>query len=422
MSRTGKASASLGLVIVATVAVVTAMHLNPSDWSTQELIQLRSMSLARLPATPIDPTNHVQSNLEAQEFGHQLFFDTRLSGNGQIACATCHQPNKRFTDSLPVSRAIGTTKRNAPSLVGLAHSPWLYWDGRKDSLWAQALAPLEDAAEHGGSRLQYVHFIASDPIYSQAYGHLFGALPDLSDVTRFPPKGGPVTDATLAHAWQSMTQADRTSVDHVFANIGKAIAAYETLLVPGPSRFDAYVDGMATDPDTATPMLSAAERRGLRLFIGVGNCTQCHNGPLLTNNSFHNTGIISAPGKTPDLGRVQGVRQVTQDPFNCLGRHSDDTTRCEELRFAKSGDDLIGAFRTPSLRNIRGTAPFAHAGQLPDLRGVLEHYDRAPDSMIGHNEAKPLGLWPWEIGQIEVFLLTLQAPPATHERWLTPPN
>ena len=90
---------------------------------------------------------------QAQAFGHRLFFDTRLSGNGAISCATCHQPQKRFTDGLTLSRAIGTTKRNAPSVVGVGYSPWLYWDGRKDSLWSQALAPLEDAAEHGGNRV-----------------------------------------------------------------------------------------------------------------------------------------------------------------------------------------------------------------------------------------------------------------------------
>lgn len=405
----------------ATAVAGLALHMLP-DWTEAELLQLQSLSLASLPGPPIDPTNRVHADPAAQQLGHKLFFDTRLSGNGAIACATCHQPSKSFTDGLPVSQAIGQTKRNAPSIVGLAYSPWLYWDGRKDSLWAQALAPLEDSNEHGGSRLQYVHLIASDPGYRAAYESIFGSLPDISDPTRFPAQGGPVSNPSMRLAWDNMAPSDRDTINHSFANIGKAIAAYEALLLPGPGRFDAYVDALMQARDDANDIMTNRELRGLRLFIGDGNCTQCHNGPLLTNNAFHNTGLISAPGKTPDLGRVEGVRLVQKDPFNCHGEFSDDSTDCAELRFAKTGDELIGAFRTPSLRNVGLTAPYAHAGQLQNLTSVLEHYDIAPDAMIGHNEAKPLGLWPWQISQIEAFLQTLQAPPAVADRWLEPPN
>ena len=105
----------------------------------------------------------VADNEEAASFGHRLFFDTRLSANGNVSCATCHQPERRFTDGLPKGRGIGLSGRNTRSIVGTAYSPWLYWDGRKDSQWSQAMSPLEDPAEHGGNRMQYVRIYQQRP-------------------------------------------------------------------------------------------------------------------------------------------------------------------------------------------------------------------------------------------------------------------
>ncbi|MDH3275651.1 MAG: cytochrome-c peroxidase, partial [Gammaproteobacteria bacterium] len=152
------------------------------------------------------------------------------------------------------------------------------------------------------------------------------------------------------------------------------------------------------------------EAWGLRLFIGAANCTQCHNGPLLTNNEFHNTGVLSSPGDLPDKGRVTGVQEALADPFNCLGEYSDDPLRqCAELRFVRTGSELVGAVRTPSLRNVALTSPYMHKGQLATLADVLQHYNEAPDAMIGHNEAKPLGLGARELQKLEAFLNTLTA-------------
>jgi cytochrome c peroxidase len=136
---------------------------SPEPWTSTEIETLRSLWIGSLPPVPADPTNAVADSVQAAEFGHRLFFDTRLSGTGGISCSTCHQPERRFTDGLAKGQAIGTSKRNTRSIVGVAYSPWLYWDGRRDSLWSQALSPLEDPAEHGGNRGQYVEFIASDP-------------------------------------------------------------------------------------------------------------------------------------------------------------------------------------------------------------------------------------------------------------------
>ena len=396
----------------------------PHTWTGAELATLRSLSIGSLPPVPPEPSNAVADDVRAADFGRRLFFDPRLSGNGAISCATCHQPTRHFTDGLPRGRAIGESKRNTMSIVGVAWSPWQYWDGRKDSLWSQSLSPLEDPAEHGATRTEITRVIASDPDYRRSYESLFGVLPDLSDRDRFPEKAAPVGNPSARRAWAGMTPGDRQVVNVAFSNVGKAIGAYERLLVPGPARFDRYVEAaLAGDRAAQAEIFADRETDGLRLFIGKARCTECHNGPLLTNNEFHNTGILSAPGDLPDRGRVEGVREVRRDPFNCAGEFSDDPGGdCPELRFARTGNELLGAFRTPSLRNVAGTAPFMHQGQLATLEEVVEHYDEAPLAMIGHNEAKELSLSRRERAALVAFLATLSSPPATEAEWLQPPR
>ena len=366
------------------------------SWTETEILTLRSLTITSPPTLAGDPTNLVADDPRAADLGHQLFFDSGLSATGAISCATCHQPERRFTDGLDKGQGIGQSKRNTPSIVGVSHSPWLYWDGRRDSVWSQALSPLEDPAEHGGNRLQFVHYIESTPAYRAQYEALFGALPDLDSPD---------------------------NVDHVFANLGKAIAAYERLLMPGRSRFDDYVDAVVANNAIAQQTLfSPDEARGLKLFIGKANCTQCHNGPLFTNNEFHNTGVISYPGEVPDRGRIAGVREVLSAQFNCRSDFSDATsTDCIELEFARTGYELMGTFRTPSLRNLENTAPYMHKGQIKTLAAVLQHYNDAPLAMIGHNEAKPLNLSGRELQQLEAFLNSLAAPLATANELLGPP-
>lgn len=369
---------------------------SPRPWTDADIAILESLSLGSLGPLPEDLSNAVAADPVAAAFGHALFFDTRLSLNGGISCATCHQPERHFTDGLPRGLALGTSKRNTPTILGTAYSPWLYWDGRRDSQWAQALSPLEDMNEHGTDRLQVLRVIADDPGYSASYEQLFGDLPDLQQ--------GP-------------------AVDEAFANLGKVIAAYERLLQPAPAPFDNYVAALAAgDTGRQAELFSDDEVVGLQLFIGKAACTQCHNGPLLTNNEFHNTGVIAAPGELPDKGRVVGARLVAADPFNCAGVYgAGSRSACAELDFMRTGPELIGAFRTPTLRNVAQTAPYMHKGQLATLHAVLEHYNEAPPAMIGHNEAKPLKLRAGELRQLEAFLLTLSAPPAIGQQWLRAP-
>lgn len=392
----------------------------PGGWTEGERRTLRSLALSSLRPLPPDPSNGVGDDPRAAAFGHRLFFDTRLSANGEIACATCHRPDKLFTDGKPRSEAIGTTRRNAPTIVGTAYNPWFYWDGRRDSQWSQALSPLEDPKEHGGTRTQYVHVVARH--YADAYAESFEPLPAL--VSTLPPRAGPKGSDAEREAWAALPRDARDAVDRIFANLGKAIAAYERLLLPGPSRFDAYVDALARGDESAMrAALSEDEVAGLRLFVGRANCTQCHNGPLFTNGGFHNIGLPLPEDETFDQGRTAGIEELLVDPFGCMSEFSDcPPGDCPELRFVKTeGVELVGAHKVPSLRGVSRTAPYMHSGQLPTLRDVLAHYDLAPLPLSGHSDLEPLQLTDEETGQLEAFLRALDGPVAVEPRWLDPP-
>jgi cytochrome c peroxidase len=384
-----------------------------AGWSQGEIAVLRSLWLGSLQPLLPDPSNAIGDSPDAQSFGHKLFFDTRLSKNGEVSCATCHQTELFFTDGLAQAEAIGVTQRGTPTIVGAAYSPWFFWDGRRDSQWSQAMVPMESDIEHGGTRTQFAHIISEDSEYREAYEALFGPLPDFSDRTRFPENAGPVDDTDAIAAWDGMDRGDKDAVTQVFVNMGKAIAAYERQIVPGPSRFDNYVSALLDeDKDEMEAALSGEEVAGLRVFISRGNCTQCHNSPLLTNYGFHSAGVPDINDLEPDVGRFTGVAEVVNSEFNCLGPHSDASPdQCTELRFVKTeGLELLGAFKVPTLRNVAETAPYMHAGQFGNLAEVLDHYNRAETGPFGHSDLQPLGLNGLELQQLEAFLHALSGP------------
>lgn len=408
--------AALAVVLLAGGAL-TAWLWPRSPWTSEEVATLRGLALASLPPLTPDPSNRYGDDPRAAALGARLFFDTRLSVDGTVACATCHVPTRQFQDDQPLGQGVGTTNRRTMPLAGAAYSPWLFWDGRKDSLWAQALGPLESPVEHGGTRTQYVRVLWEH--YRPEYEALFGPLPDLNDSARFPSIAGTVPEPVARAAWEAMAPADREAVTLAFANLGKAIAAFERQLPPSPSRFDTYVEVLLlNDVAAMQAALSPDEVAGLRIFIGRGQCINCHNGPLLTNNDFHNTGVPAAPGLPQDLGRATGLPLAQADEFNCLSRYSDaQPGDCGELRFAKADAHLqTRQFKPPSLRGVAERPPYMHAGQLATLRAVLEHYNQAPAAPAGHSELRPLGLSERELGQLEAFLHSLsglgQAPAA----------
>ncbi len=392
----------------------------PSFWSPEEIKTLRSLSLSSLPPLAPDKSNRVADDPRAVALGYKLFFDKRFSQDGTVSCASCHMPELNFQDARAHGRGIAETRRRTQSIVGSAYFEWFFWDGRRDSLWSQALTPLEHANEHGGDRAQYAHLLAQN--YRAEYEALFGALPALEKI---PAHASPVGDANARDAWNEQTNVAQQNISRVYANMGKAIAAYERKILPGASRFDKYVDAVTRDDDkSANEIFSADEIAGLKLFIGKANCIKCHNTPLFSDDGFHNTGVPQHAETEHDLGRAEGAVGNFEDEFKCWSEYSDDAKRdCPQLRYmqARAGE-ITGAFKTPSLRKTQFVAPFMHNAWYTNLREVLEHYNRAPAAMIGQTELNPLYLNEIELKQLEAFLLTLPAPLHTDPALLASPN
>ena len=417
-----------GVIILGMAIMLMATNIAPvnaEEWSLEEKEELRSLWIDSLAEIPKNPSNLIENDARAITLGHRLFFDKQFSGDGEVSCASCHQPELWFTDGLPLAKGMGTTSRHTQTIVGTVYSPWFFWDGRKDSLWSQALGPMESPVEHGGTRVQYAKIIVSDPLYRQAYEDIFGDLPDTLDPDRFPSIAAPNNVSESREAWEKMHQDDRELISRIFSNMGKAIAAYERLILPGPSRFDRYVEDVLNGNGKGLAnTFSDGEIAGLRLFIGKGNCIQCHNGPLFTNNDFHNTGVPSSPNHDPDLGRADGVKAVSVDEFNCLGSFSDaGEGDCAELEYMQTdSSELLGRFKVATLRNISNTAPYMHSGEFPSLVEVLEFYNSPPEANLGQSELKPLFLTKKEIIQMESFLKTLIGPVDVQEKYLLPPE
>jgi cytochrome c peroxidase len=373
-------------------------------WSKDERAVLRSLWIGSLPKAAADPSNAVADIPAAADFGHRLFFDKRLSQNGEVACASCHLPELAFTDGRKLARGVGQTKRNAPTIIGSAHIPWLFWDGRKDSLWSQALGPFENAVEHGTTRATVVGFLRRDTGYRRRYRALFGAIPEAGD---------------------------GRGIDRAFANMGKAIAAFERTIMPGPAKFDRYVEAILNDKKPApADRFSLDEIAGLKVFISEnqGQCIRCHNGPMFTDNQFHNIGSHIVGEKDSEQGRAVGVELALLDKTNCRSQFNDaskpgSAPACAELRFAKRhAEELLGAFKTPTLRFLGKTAPYMHAGQFQTLEDAIWQYRDVPRAIVGKTELQRLTMTNSQFFQIEDFLATLNGPIRAPAKYLKPPQ
>jgi cytochrome c peroxidase len=375
------------------------------EFTEAEKRTIASMSLAALAPLPPDPTNRFADDPGAAALGATLFFDTGMSRDGNVACGTCHKIDRQFQDDLPRGVGVAETNRRTMPLAGVARDPFFFWDGRRDSLWAQALTPLENPLEHAGNRAAYVHYLKRR--FGERYERIFRPLPDLAAV---PENAGPFGTSSEKAAWQTMTEQQRRDVDLVFSDIGKAIAAFERSIVHGQTRFDRFADAIAKGGRPAGDnALSEDEQAGLRLFIGKANCSTCHTGPRFTDNHFHNTGVPPVAGLPADRGRIAVVDEVRADPFNCFGKFRDGGDEaCGELRFMqKTSPELVRAYKTPSLRGVAGRAPYMHAGQFASLDQVLDHYTKAPASVEGTSEIHSVALSDRERSALIAFLKTL---------------
>jgi cytochrome c peroxidase len=204
----------------------------------------------------------------------------------------------------------------------------------------------------------------------------------------------------------------------VLVNVGKALAAFLEGLTSGRTSFDDFRDALARADREAAGRYPVAAQRGLKIFVGTGNCGVCHFGPAFTNGEFHDVGVpfLVRPGKV-DAGRHAGIKRLKADRFNLLGPYSDDTSRVSAM---KTKHVLLqhvnfGQFKTPSLRNVALTAPYMHDGRYATLREVVRHYSELDMERIhadGEQLLRPLKLSAAEIDDLVAFLESLTAPDA----------
>lgn len=373
----------------------------------------RALTSSPLPEPPSDATNQYADDPHAAELGRSLFFDPRLSGNVEVSCATCHQPDLWFTDGLKKSKGLGTADRHAPTLVDAAHHRWFNWDGRSDSMWGHTIRPIENPLEMGGDRTMLARLVLEDLTLKNRYQAIFGAIPlSISDLPATARPGG---DSDSVEAWERLTPIDQDRINRVAANIGKSLAAFQRTLQGGLSRFDRWAAVVAEGGDGGS-ILNASELRGLGLFFGEAECWECHSGPLLSDGEFHNIGIPVADGLPTDSGRYEGSLLVREDAFNAAGRYSDDVDGRQAIlsRGVKRDPEAWGAFRTPTLRGVGRTAPYMHDGSMPDLESVLHFYSTLEGAVqLGHHQESVLTPLDLDVGEIEdlaAFLRTLTGP------------
>ncbi len=298
-------------------------------------------NLLGLPPVPI-PANNPQTP-EKIALGDKLFHDKRFSVDGTVSCSNCHNEKQAFTDGLSVS--VGhhglTGTRNAPTVLNAAFNQSQFWDGREPDLEGQSKQPPINPVEGGlPNHEPILEITRTDPYYSAAFQSVFGV------------------------------SGKKITMDYV----AKAIASFERTLVSGNSAFDRYYFKGQTDA------MTEAQVRGFQLFIGQGRCISCHtieqDHALFTDSRFHNIGI-GINQVQQDVPRLaQAFLEAKNQGGNVDNMVLTDKKSSELGRFAVT-DELsqIGAFKTPTLRNVELTAPYMHDGSLKTLKEVMVHYN-----------------------------------------------
>ncbi len=409
----------LGLAVLSIVGVTTLVCGQQATTAPDDAIAFTPDEITRildhspLPPAPPDPTNAHADDPRAAHLGRFLFFETRLSGNGEVSCATCHDPAKGFSDGLRLTQGIERGDRHAQSLFNVAHNPWFLWDGRRDSLWAQAVEAIEREGEMGGHRLDVARLVVTDEDLRGAYEAIFGAL------------GGPARRAGSLPDdanWDELTREEQRAVTRIIVNLAKAIAAYERQLTSADAPFDRFAEALrAGDAEGAHTHVSPQAQRGLRLFVGEANCAACHAGPNFTDGAFHNTLLPLDPTvdqRERDRGRFDGVPDLLASEFRADSAWTDapDDERARRLGFLNRSPELWGAFKTPTLRSVALSPPYMHDGSIATLRGVVDHYADLNPAAAGAHHARdpllqPLDLTDAERDDLVAFLESLTGAP-----------
>ena len=258
--------------------------------------------------------------------------------------------------SVSMGKALGT--RNAPTVFNAGRMSVIFWDGRADSLWSQPLFAIENPVEMASSRLALAHYVADTPALQALYVQTFSAAgASMPDLTGYPPTGKPGDPS-----FDTLSSQQQDTVNRIAANVGKALQAYMRLNSAGPAPLDAYLSG-----DGSAMNLVALQ--GLGLFVTAG-CIDCHSGPMLTDQGFHQVALPSLPGAAHDPGRAGALAILQANVFNLEGPYA-DLTPSDGFVAPPEPANPDGAFRTPSLRNVTETAPYGHDGALASLTDVL---------------------------------------------------
>jgi cytochrome c peroxidase len=333
-----------------------------------------------------DPGNRVSGKAEAIAFGEALFFEPRLSGTGSVLCATCHVPFRAFQDGRARGLGLEEVDRNTQGLLNARFWRWFGWDGGGDSLWAQSIRPLLDAREMRSSAAHVASFVRKDARFLSRYEKAFGRTPPSDD-------------------------------EELLADVGKALAAFQETLVSARTAFDDFRDALESGNEKEMEKYPEEAIRGMKIFVGRGNCSVCHFGPLFSNGEFADNGVpfFAARGRV-DTGRHGGIRRLKENRFNLLGRFNDDATRANAVgtRHVEAQHRNFGEFRVPSLREAAHTAPYMHNGTLATLSDVVRFYSELNEERLhsdGERILRPLKLSSGEAEDLVAFLRSLSAPP-----------
>jgi len=321
------------------------------------------------------PADNLERPPEKIGLGRALFFDRRLSADDKESCATCHEPEKGFTDQLPTSMGIHNQfgKRNAPTIINATFNILQFWDGREPNLEEQARRPILNPIEMGmPDEKTVVDKLKAAPEYQKAFMEVFGHAPNYADMTR-------------------------------------ALAAYERTQVAFDSPFDKFMEG----DDKA---LTDAEKHGWVLFNGKGRCVSCHGvnpvQPMFSDNRFHNIGVSAHNKDFVELAR-KGLQIILEGgSAEQIDELAIQTDMSELGRFliTKQPHD-IGAFRTMGLRNLLVTEPYFHDGSQATLWDTIDHYNKGGvQNPYLDGGIVPLGLSEPEIDDLVAFLKSLTSP------------
>jgi cytochrome c peroxidase len=392
-------------VLMLTTRITPAQAENPVTFSAAEARTIASFG--PWPPTPVrDASNRVSGNARAAQWGARLFEDARLSANGQVSCKTCHDAQFGFGDGRKTSVGLAPLVRNSPATMNLAGQRWLGWDGGSDSLWAHSLRPMLDAREMGASLALIAARVRDDPTHRADYQAVFGQAPSADD------EALAVDAAKALAAFQETLVTPRNGFD-AFRDALVAVSSTGSANSTQTTQSPQNAHGMGVFAVSPDAQFSAAAQRGLKIFVGKGNCFFCHTGPKFSNGEFADIGIpfFTGVGQV-DNGRYGGIIRVRQDRYNQLGRYNDAPTRADGLatRTVDLSQRNFGEWKVPSLRGVSRTAPYMHNGSLATLRDVVRHYSELnPDRLHTDGEAilKPLKLTDQEMDDLVAFLQAL---------------